>query len=53
MTRLRYDIRFIDCRSVLKDVLKHYDIFSEVLLELILFDRNIPAFLMLMMLFSG
>ena len=29
-TRLRYDLRFIDCRRVLKHVLNRYDIISEV-----------------------
>ena len=29
-TCLRYDLIFIDCRSVLKHVLKRYDIFFEV-----------------------
>ena len=29
-TRLRHDLRFIDCRTVSKHVLKRYDIFSEV-----------------------
>ena len=44
MTHLRYDIQFINCRSILKDVLRRHDILSEVLPELNLFRQKHPIF---------
>ena len=52
VTHLRYDIQFINCCSILKDVLRPTTSCLRYCRSWTCLDRNIPSFLMLMMLFS-